>query len=323
MSELLAIDGLKTYFYTEEGIVRAVDGVQLQIRKGEILGLVGESGCGKSVMALSIMRLVPRPGRIVEGWIGFEGENILEKSEDEMRCLRGSKISMVFQDPIASLDPVYSVGEQIGEAFRFGRSMSGKKEIRMNVERILNLVKIPDPKRVMRSHPHELSGGMAQRVMIAIALAPEPALLIADEPTTSLDVTIQEQILKLLRDLNKDLGLSVFLITHNFGIVAMICDRVAAMYAGTVIETGKVIDILDNPKHPYTVGLIKAFPRLRSKEKRFETIGGEVPDLLAPPPGCRFRPRCPFSMEVCGKSRPPLREVAPDHEVACYLDEVQ
>jgi len=366
---LLNIQNLKTYFYTYAGIVKALDGIDFKIAEGETVGLVGETGCGKSVTSLAIMRLVPDPpGRIVDGIVSFKGQDLLKKSEEEMRKIRGSRIAMVFQDPMTFINPVISIGDQIGEVIALhqdlaseslrldiedlnsklndlGRDSGEAQEIRSKIHKleqlrgsppkisrrrskkvvlkrtieVLKLVRMPYPEKVMKQYPHELSGGMRQRAMIAMALSCKPDLLIADEATTSLDVTIQAQILNLLNDLKKKLGSSVLMITHDLGIVAEMCDRVIVMYAGVVVEEAETKELFRNPLHPYTAGLLSAIPRLDQDVDKLEIIPGSVPNLIYPPPGCRFHPRCKFGMIMCKGERPPTIEVAQGHKVACYV----
>jgi peptide/nickel transport system ATP-binding protein len=324
---LLEVAGLKTQFVTEDGCIRAVDGVDLVVYPGEVLGLVGESGCGKTVTSHSILRLVRPPGRIVAGSIEFEKSNLLDISENEMVQLRGDQISMIFQQPQTSLDPVYKVGSQISEVFRKHRKMDKNEAWRQSVE-LLRLVGIPDPEKKAHAYPFEMSGGQAQRVMIAMALALNPKLLIADEPTTALDVTIQAQILDLLRDLKNRLDTSVILITHDLGVIAEMANRVAVMYAGLVVEQAGVNDIFDQPLHPYTQGLIASIPSLGEKKDRLEVIPGNVPDLIDLPEGCRFWPRCQaridYGLSICQEGQPLLQEAEPGHLVRCWLyqDEV-
>jgi len=319
---LLEVKGLKTYFFTREGTVQAVDDVSLYVERGEVLGLVGESGCGKSITALSILRLVPYPGRIVEGEVRLEGKNLLDLPIDEMPDIRGKRIAMIFQQPQSSLNPVYRAGEQIGEAMELHLDLK-KDEIEKRVFAMLKEVGIPDPERRAQAYPHELSGGMAQRVMIAMALAAGPELLIADEPTTALDVTIQAQILDLIRRLNRDLGMGVVLITHDLGVVAEMADRVAVMYAGEIVEQAEVRPLFRNPKHPYTQGLIGSIPTLGVVKEELETIPGVVPSLMDLPPGCRFASRCKarieYGLEICLEIRPELRQIAEGHLVRCWI----
>jgi oligopeptide/dipeptide ABC transporter ATP-binding protein len=318
---LLSIEGLQTHFFTEAGTVRAVDGVSLTVRKGETLGIVGESGCGKSVTALSILRLIPNPpGKIVGGNIYLEGRDLLRLPEDEMRKVRGASISMIFQEPMTSLNPVFTVGDQIAEGICLHQGLSKRESWNKAVE-MLRLVRIPDPDRRVREYPHQMSGGMRQRVMIAMALSCNPQLLIADEPTTALDVTIQAQILELLNQLKAELGMAVMLITHDLGVVADTAARVMVMYAGRVVEEAPVRELFTSPKHPYTQGLLNSIPRIEKAERRprLQAIPGMVPDLLDLPRGCKFQARCPKLFEPCGGEEPPLKEIAPNHRVRCYL----
>jgi len=314
---LITIDNLKTYFFTEEGTVPAVDGISLSIKQGETLGLVGESGCGKSVTSLSIMRLIPLPGEIVEGKIMFDSVDLLSLSEQEMRKIRGNKISMIFQEPMTSLNPVFTIGTQISEAIQLHQNLD-KHEVKKRTIEMLRLVGIPSPELRFNDYPHQLSGGMRQRVMIAMALACNPKLLIADEPTTALDVTIQAQILELIKDLRERFGMSVLLITHNLGVVAETADNIAVMYAGRIVEYGTVLDIFKRSKHPYTWGLLQAIPRLDTNRERLLTIEGTVPDMLDLPSGCKFSPRCMFVQPKCEESEPPLEEVENRHFGRCW-----
>ncbi len=319
MKELLRVKDLKTYFFTHEGIVRAVDGVSFEINKGETLGLVGESGCGKSVTALSIMRLIPDPpGKIINGEIYFEGKNLLELDEKEMRRIRGKKISMIFQEPMTSLDPVFTIGHEIMEAIQLHQGLK-KEEARQRAIEALRIVGMPDPERRIDEYPHELSGGMRQRAMIAMALSCNPTLLIADEPTTALDVTIQAQILRLIDELKDKFGASVILITHDLGVIAEMCDYVAVMYAGHIVEYTNVDALFSSPLHPYTKGLNRSIPRLDVESERLEIIKGSVPNLLNVPSGCPFHPRCDFCEERCVKEMPKLMEVEDHHLVRCHL----
>ncbi|MGI9667211.1 MAG: ABC transporter ATP-binding protein [Acidimicrobiia bacterium] len=319
---LLEVKGLQTHFDTREGVVKAVDGVSLSVNRGEILGIVGESGCGKSVTSFSIMGLVPKPGSVVGGEIIFNGENILEYSDADMRNLRGEHMSMIFQQPTSALNPVKKVGQQITEVYKLHRDY-GKKEREEKAIEMLAEVGIPDPEARVKAYPHELSGGMAQRVMIAMALACEPELLIADEPTTALDVTIQAQILDLIRDLQQDSNTAVVLITHDLGVVAEMADRVAVMYAGEVVEETDVRTIFKDPKHPYTRGLIASIPVLGDLAEELETIPGVVPNLIDLPPGCRFAARCVARVEndldVCNHEEPQLSDTGSGHMVRCWL----
>ncbi|HEX5671953.1 MAG TPA: ABC transporter ATP-binding protein, partial [Acidimicrobiia bacterium] len=294
---LLEVKNLRTHFFTSDGIVQAVDAISFHLNRGEVLGLVGESGCGKSITSLSILRLVPFPGKVVEGEVWFDGVNLLELPMDEMPSIRGQRIAMIFQQPQSSLNPVHRAGEQIAEAMELHLDLS-EKDIETRVLDILQQVGIPDPKSRADSYPHELSGGMAQRVMIAMALAAGPELLIADEPTTALDVTIQAQILDLIRRLNRDLGMGVVLITHDLGVVAEMADRVAVMYAGEIVEEAAVRPLFREPLHPYTRGLIGSIPTLGTVKDELEVIPGVVPNLVDLPPGCRFAPRCKSRVEL-------------------------
>jgi oligopeptide transport system ATP-binding protein len=319
---VLEVKNLKTHFFTREGVVRAVDGVSFTVGRGEAVGIVGESGCGKSVTSLSIMRLVPYPGRIVEGQVILyrDGQalDLVRLSEDEMREIRGNVISMVFQDPMTSLNPVLTVGFQVAEPLQVHLGLSPAEARRRAVE-LLRRVGIPDAERRIDDYPHQFSGGMRQRVMVAMALACNPRLLIADEPTTALDVTIQAQILDLIARLNRELGTAVILITHDLGVVAELCHRVVVMYAGRIVEAADADSLFSDPKHPYTVGLMGSVPRLGPTVKeRLRPIRGLPPNLLNPPAGCRFRPRCPHATAQCAED-PPVVRVGPDHEVACWL----
>ncbi len=321
MEHLLEIRGLKTHFATDDGMVRAVDGVDLTIDSGETLGVVGESGCGKTVTALSVLKLIAMPpGQIVGGEILWRGRDLVGCSKQEMRRIRTSEIGIVFQEPMTSLNPVYTVGEQIAEAVRAHEKL-GRRTARDKAVEMLRLVRIPNPERRVRDYPHQFSGGMRQRVMIAMALSCNPKLLIADEPTTALDVTIQAQILELLLEMKSRLGMAVMLITHAMGVVAETAQRVAVMYAGKVVEEAPVGELFARPRHPYTQGLIRSIPRLDRADRkvRLEAIPGVVPSLLDLAPGCRFAPRCRFAMAACTRATPALREVGPGHNVACIL----
>lgn len=315
---LLEVRDLKTHYETFEGTTKAVDGISFEIKKGEIFGLLGESGCGKSTVALSILRLVAPPGKIVAGEILLQDRNLLSATEDEMRRIRGEKISYISQDPMAALNPVFKVGEQIVDTLIVHRNLPKQEAHDLAVKK-LDQVQLPNPEGTYNMYPHELSGGMRQRAMIAMALACDPALLIADEPTTALDVTIQAQILELLKDLCKVLNMTVLLITHNLGIVAEICDRLGVMYAGKLVEVGPVGSFFGMAMHPYTRGLLKAVPKVTEETEQLYTILGEVPDLINPPSGCRFHPRCPQVMEECRKTEPPFFNVGPNHEASCFL----
>ena len=319
---LLEIKGLKTHFATDDGVLQAVDGVDLTINKGETLCVVGESGCGKTVTAMSILKLIAMPpGRIVEGEIIFEGRDLVPLTSNELDEVRAKEIGFIFQEPMTSLNPVLTIGEQIAESLRRHEGLMKKQALERTVE-MLKLVQIPNAEGRVHHYPHQFSGGMRQRVMIAMALACKPKLVIADEPTTALDVTIQAQILDLLQDMKERFGMAVMLITHAMGVVAETAQRVVVMYAGKVVEEAPVDDLFGDPRHPYTQGLIRSIPRidLDSEHKtRLEAIGGSVPILINPPVGCRFAPRCRFAMSVCTEREPLLREVAPGHRMACHL----
>ncbi len=320
---LLDVKNLKTYFFTDEGVVRAVDGVDLYIRQGETLGVVGESGCGKSVTALSIMKLIPQPpGKIVDGEILYNGVNLVDLAANKMRKIRGKEISMIFQEPMTSLNPVFTCGEQIAEALRLHEGLGRRDAMDKTVD-MLKLVHIPNAERRVKEYPHQLSGGMRQRIMIAMALSCNPKLLIADEPTTALDVTIQAQILELLNELKAKLRMAVMLITHDMGVIAETAQRVVVMYAAKVAEEAPVGDLFKEPLHPYTQGLLRSIPRIdlaATERRRLETIPGTVPTLRGDiAPGCRFAPRCPFVKSVCTEKDPVLKEVKPGHKVSCWL----
>jgi oligopeptide/dipeptide ABC transporter ATP-binding protein len=314
---LLTVSGLKTYFHTEDGIVPAIDGVDFEVRRGETLAIVGESGSGKSVTSLSVMRLISAPGRIIEGDIQFDGESLIDKSAAEMRKIRGNEISMIFQEPMTSLNPVFRVGDQIAESLILHQEMN-KKQALKEVIRLLGIVGIPEAERRIQQYPHELSGGMRQRVMIAMALACNPKLLIADEPTTALDVTIQNQIVQLLKELKKKTQTSIILITHDLGVVAEIADRVVVMYAGQVIEQSDVYNIFEHPKHPYTIGLLESMPSYKKRTGKLKTIEGTVPNPLHLPNGCRFAPRCEFAADLCRAENPPLIPTGDNEVVRCW-----
>jgi oligopeptide/dipeptide ABC transporter ATP-binding protein len=322
MADLLEIRDLRTHFHVSEGTVRAVDGVSFDIKEGETAALVGESGCGKTMTALSIMRLVPKPqGSIVGGEISFQGRDLLKLSEAEMRETRGSEIAMIFQEPMTSLNPVLTIGRQITETLEAHGQVSQSTAEARALE-LLRLVGIPDPDRRLSDYPHQLSGGMRQRVMIAIALSCNPKLILADEPTTALDVTIQAQILELMRDLSQKFGVALLIITHNLGVVARYADRVHVMYAGKVIESGTAREIYSDPRHPYTLGLLRSVPRLDQPRKaRLDPIEGQPPDLWNLPAGCSFFPRCKFSVERCEHEVPPLRDIGSGHQSACWVAE--
>lgn len=339
---LLGVRDLRVNFYTYAGVVKALDGIGFNVYKGEAFGLVGETGCGKSVTAASILRLVDQPGRIIGGEILLDGEHILKKSEKEMREIRGGKIAIVFQDPMTFLNPVLKIGDQIAETIREHQDLTEealviersehqkaaakkpskktlKEVVLRRTEKALNIVKMPNPETVINQHPYELSGGMRQRVMIAMAISCNPTLMILDEATTFLDVTIQRQILELVKDLKARLGCALLIITHDMGIIAEMCDRVAVMYAGTIAECAETKEIFSKPFHPYTRGLLNAIPKPTEDMKILKPIPGSVPGLINPPSGCRFHPRCLESMEICSKVKPELREVEKGHLVACHL----
>ena len=322
---ILEIQGLKTHFKTDDGWLHAVDGVDISVDRGETVCVVGESGCGKSVTAMTVLKLVPMPpGKIVAGRVMWQGRDLVPLSSDEMRKVRAKEIAIVFQEPMTSLNPVYTVGEQIAEVLRLHENLSRKDAMDKAVQ-MLRRVRIPTAERRVNDYPHQFSGGMRQRVMIAIALACNPKLLIADEPTTALDVTIQAQILDLLKRLQKEFGMGVVMITHDLGVVAESCDRVVVMYAGKVVEEAAVGELFAHPRHPYTQGLIRSIPRIDTaaiQKVRLESIPGTVPKLIEPAEGCRFAPRCRYAMPACTAATPPLRDVGPGHKVACILDEV-
>ena len=316
---LLSIRNLSVQFFTYQGVVRALEGIDLTIQRGEILGLVGETGCGKSVLARSILRLVPDPpGKITQGEIRFKGEDILRVNGKRLREIRGNEISMIFQEPMSSLNPVFTIGNQMAEVVILHQRVKRDRARAICLE-MLSQVKMPDPDRVLSKYPHELSGGMKQRAMIAMELSCRPALLIADEPTTALDVTVQGQVLTILDDLVRRIGASVLFISHDLGVIAQLCDRVSVMYAGRVVETAPVEALFARPRHPYTVGLLQAIPSMHEERDSLMTIPGVVPRLIDPPPGCRFAPRCGKRFEPCDRVVPPLSEVEPGHAVACHL----
>lgn len=321
MAQLLEVTNLRTEFKTAAGTIRAVDGVDLSVGKGETLGIVGESGCGKSITSLSIMQLLPKGlGKVAAGEVRFNGENMLDFSERKMRSIRGNEMAMIFQEPMTSLNPVFKIGKQIAESARYHHGVSKHKAKDMAVE-MLTKVGIPRPEKVAASYPHELSGGMRQRVMIAMAMVCNPKLLIADEPTTALDVTIQAQILDLMRELQKSEGTSILMITHDLGVVAEMCDRVVIMYAGQVVEETDVKTLFKDPKHPYTQSLLASLPQLNSDQERLASIPGQVPNPLDMPKGCRFAPRCQFAKEICRAEAPELTEVEPGHKSRCLLQQ--
>jgi oligopeptide transport system ATP-binding protein len=318
MQPLLSVEKLRVVFNTYAGTVQAVNDVNFTLEKGEIVGIVGESGCGKSVTASALMGLIPSPpGKIPEGRILFDGQDIVKMNEKSLMNIRGNEISMIFQDPMTSLNPVITVGLQLAESYMIHKNMKKREAMEKAVE-MLRLVGIPAPETRIRQYPHQMSGGMRQRVMIAMALACNPRILIADEPTTALDVTIQAQIMDLMKSLNEQFATSIILITHDLGVVAGICDRVLVMYAGRIVESASVEDLYAKPRHPYTWGLLKSVPRLDGESQKLETIGGQPPDLLHPPSGCAFMPRCKFAMEVC-RQAPPVVTLGAAHDCRCWL----
>jgi len=319
---VVRIKNLKLEFHTDEGVLKALGGVDLDIPRGEILGLVGETGCGKSVLGSAILGLTPKPaGKITEGQIIFEGRDISMMSEKELRGIRGKKISMIFQDPFNSLNPAYTIGDQITEAILLHQDVKGNMTAKQKAIDIMGAVGIPFPIEFMNSYPHEFSGGMLQRVMIAIALSCHPQVLIADEPTTALDVTIQAQILKLLNDLNKNTGTAILLISHDLGVIFQMCHSIAVMYSGYIVELAAAENFIKNYKHPYSKGLIGSIPKIGQRAEYLDIIPGNLPDPIHPPPGCRFAPRCKFTMEQCQIKRPRLKETTAGHKVACFLIE--
>lgn len=319
--DLLEVKNLKTYFHTDEGIVRAVDDVSFRIKEKETLAVVGESGCGKSITAMSIMRLVPKPiGKIEGGEIIFEGQDLLHMSNNEIRDIRGNDIALIFQEPMTSLNPVFTIGYQIGEVLMLHKKMS-KKEALEEAIKLLSMVKVPRPEEIASCYPYELSGGMRQRVVIAMAIACNPKLLIADEPTTALDVTIQAQILDIMRELKEKINTSILLITHDLGVVAEMADYVVVMYSGKIVEEAPVIELYENPKHPYTIGLLKSKPVINKFQDELYSIKGQVPNPLDMPEGCYFNPRCKMAKDICKKNRPSLKKVGEGHYVSCWLYE--
>ena len=321
LATLLAVKDLRTHFTTREGVVKAVDGITYDIQEGETIGLVGESGCGKSVSALSLLRLVQDPpGRIVGGSVEFEGQDLLSLSVDEMRQVRGNRIAMVFQEPMSSLNPVLTIERQLTEALEVHLQL-GKREATSRAAELLHTVGIPDARERLKSYPHQFSGGMRQRVMIAMALSCNPRLLIADEPTTALDVTIQAQILEMLQRLSAEMGTAVLIITHNLGVIARYASRVNVMYAGKIVESGTAVDLFQNPQHPYTKGLLQSVPQLKQdRGVKLSTIEGTPPDLSALPTGCAFHPRCAYAIDRCRAETPVLEERAPGHAAACWVE---
>lgn len=315
---VLEVKDLTTHLFTRRGVVKAVDGVSFSLAAGETLGIVGESGSGKTMTGLSLMRLLPKPaGRIVGGSIKLNGEELVSKSDKEMRSYRGSKLSMLLQDPMTSLNPVFTIGSQIAEPLTIHQKLRGSP-LWAKVTEMLRLVRIPAPETRMRDYPHQMSGGMRQRVVGAIGLSCRPQVLIADEPTTALDVTIQSQYLRLLKEVQQEFGISIIFITHDLGVVARICDRVAVMYAGRIVESGPVRQIFNNPQHPYTVGLLKSLPSLEQRAERLYAIGGQPPSLLNLPNGCAFHARCPRSTEICRQEFPPTMTVSEGHSASCW-----
>lgn len=322
MSEqLLSVRNLKTHYFTQDGVVRAVDGVDFDIERGKILGIVGESGCGKSQSVLSVMGLIPKPpGKIVDGEIIFEGKDLVKATEAEMRSIRGNDISMIFQEPMTSLNPVFTIGNQIMEVIMLHQKLN-KRDAKAKAIEMLELVGIPAPDKRVDEYPHQLSGGMRQRVMIAMALSCNPKLLIADEPTTALDVTIQAQILDLMKQLQNDIGMAIALITHDLGVIAEVVERVVVMYAGKIVEEAPVGELFSKPLHPYTLGLLGSIPAIDKKTDRLKVIPGIVPNPMNLPPGCRFNPRCEYVMDICRKQEPEIKKVGKDHSVRCWLRE--
>jgi oligopeptide/dipeptide ABC transporter ATP-binding protein len=327
MEELLRVNNLKTHFFTKKGVVPAVDGVSISVPKSSIVGLVGESGCGKSMTAMSIMQLIQKPGKIINGSIELEEDNLLTYSKDEMRNIRGNKISMIFQEPMTALNPVYTVGRQVREAITIHHSNIGKEEAKQKVLDIFKAVGIPEPERRYNSYPHQLSGGLRQRVMIGMAMVCNPKLMIADEPTTALDVTIEAQILSLMKNLQKERDTSILMITHNLGVVAEVCDYIYVMYAGKVMEQANTFELFKNTCHPYTEGLMKSIPKITSEKQRLYNIKGVVPNLMKLPKGCRFCPRCDNAKPRCFEEEPPLYKIksvvegSEDHYVRCFMHE--
>ena len=317
-NEVLKISGLKTQFFTSKGVVPAVDGVDISVHAGKAVGLVGESGCGKSMTAMSVMQLIVSPGRIVEGTIELEGENLLDKSKKEMADIRGNRISMIFQEPMTSLNPVYTIGKQVVEAIRQHSDVS-KEEAKKRAIDIFRKVGIPEPEKRFNTYPHQLSGGLRQRVMIGMAMVCDPTLMIADEPTTALDVTIEAQILYLMKQLQEERGTAIIMITHNLGVVAESCDYVYVMYAGKIMEQADVFELFKNPRHPYTFGLLNSIPKVTETKEPLYTIRGLVPNLLSLPKGCRFCTRCDRAMKICQEYEPDLYDVGGGHMVRCFL----
>lgn len=318
MTNILEVKDLKTYFFTDKGTVKAVDGVSYTLKEGQTLGIVGESGCGKSVNAMSILNLIEKPGKIVEGSIKFNGEELVGISQKKMREYRGNDISMIFQEPMTSLNPVFRIGQQISESLILHQGMSKDQSRKKSIE-LLKLVGIPRAEKVVDDYPHQLSGGMRQRVMIAMALACDPKVLIADEPTTALDVTIQAQILSLMNDLQKETNTSIMLITHDLGVVAQVADHILVMYSGRVVESAPVKELFANPKHPYTQGLLESIPSLDDEKERLSSIEGVVPNPFELPKGCYFAPRCKYAMDRCKEEQPSQYVINGEHTTACFL----
>ncbi len=320
MAKLLEVKGLRTQFFTQDGVVHAVNGISYDLNEGETLGIVGESGCGKTVSVLSVMRLIPQPpGKIVGGDVWFDGRNIMDLREDEVRQVRGNRIAMIFQDPMTSLNPVLTVGAQVSEALQLHMGMDRAQARRRTIE-LLQMVNIPEAEDRVDDYPHQFSGGMRQRVMIAMALSCNPQLLIADEPTTALDVTIQAQIIDLVKKLKDDIGMAVVWITHDLGVVAGLAERVLVMYAGYIVEEAAVKELYGDPRHPYTLGLLDSIPRLDQRKEKLTPIEGLPPDLIDPPPNCPFAPRCRFRIDRCLEENPALAPVGPGHRIACWVD---
>lgn len=321
MGTLLEVKNLRTQFFTQDGVVHAVNGISYTLNEGETLAIVGESGCGKSVGVLSLIRLIPQPpGKIVDGEVWFDGRDLLKLSEDELRQVRGNRIAMIFQDPMTSLNPVLTIGQQIGEALQLHLGMSRQQARQRSIE-LLEMVGIPDAAKRIDDYPHQFSGGMRQRVMIAMGLSCNPQLLIADEPTTALDVTIQAQILDLVKRLKNEIGMAMIWITHDLGVVAGLAERVIVMYAGYIVEEAYVHDLYADPRHPYTLGLLRSIPRLdKGRQAKLQPIEGLPPDLIDPPKGCPFAPRCSYRIDRCWEENPPLEMVARGHRVACWVD---
>ncbi|HEY63172.1 MAG TPA: ABC transporter ATP-binding protein [Caldilineae bacterium] len=321
MGTLLEVKNLRTQFFTQDGIVHAVNGISYTVDEGETLAIVGESGCGKSVGVMSLIRLIPQPpGKIVDGEVWFDGQDLLKLNEDELRQVRGNRIAMIFQDPMTSLNPVLTIGQQVGEALQLHLGMS-KQQARQRSIELLEMVGIPDAAKRIDDYPHQFSGGMRQRVMIAMGLSCNPQLLIADEPTTALDVTIQAQIIDLVKRLKREVGMAIIWITHDLGVVAGLAERVIVMYAGYIVEEAPVRDLYADPRHPYTLGLLRSIPRLdKGRQKKLQPIEGLPPDLLDPPKGCPFAPRCSYRIDRCEEENPPLETVAREHKVACWVD---